>query len=552
MQGVRHARCREFGGGTTGPVPGVISFPGIQQVLNVWGGSTSPMAPDGTQRNPFLTITAALAAAAALVPGAGNRIMILVWPGTYVESLTAVAYVDIVGVDRDACVVEDDGAPTLTDAVGQTTYRTMTFRSTSARSVLYVTAPYRVEFFDCVLDKAGEPLIDDENCRVHLNGATDCRFWTCSFIAAAGASWSAIYLEGASVCLIHGCTFLSTYVTVLDTSSLTIESSSFDSTYSQHLINWGSTGAFDCRASNLSQSQRSVIYLSANPSTFTLLDNVMTCAAQYYCVDADAARTGLRIEQNEMFMGGMHSRISHLNPNKFVGASGMKDWYGTTQEALTACTYDDCVVHLLRDETPGAFLVNPANRILTIDGHGKHRLTAPGGSTLAVFNSGSVTLRDLELVGRVYLSGGTISVVAIERCIMDGAFDLFSTPAGSVARVTDSTIISNATHTRALIIGDADPQVVCKRSRLKGYTGWPAIYWGIVNNNLDLKECTVMHGTPIVGNNPFGQSGGLGPITYDAHQCAFNDDPDTVAGSIWTNNVPAGQRFHTIDPGADY
>jgi hypothetical protein len=285
-----------------------------------------------------------------------------------------------------------------------------------------------------------------------------------------------------------------------------------------------------------------------------LQDNILSCGGQHQCVYADAARAGLVIEQNTMLVGGIHQNVSHLSPERIVGASGMRDWYATTQEALTSCTFDDIVVRLWKDEALLATLAAPASRILTIDGHGKHSLTY-AGNVIVTITSGSLVFRDLIMNGAFVIdSGATAAELVLQDCTFTGRIDVNSGPATAVLRIIGSWVSPGAAGTRwAIRIQDADPQIVVKRSYLKGGTAPdPAILWNAVNNNVDLKESVIMHGTPIVGNNPFGQSGALGPITYDAHQCAFNDDPDTVAGSIWTNNVPPAQRFHTVDPGADY
>lgn len=550
MQGARHARCREIPGGLVVPGLGVTSFPGIQQIIHVWGGSTYAGVADGTMARPFTTITAALVAAAALVPGAANRILILVWPGTYVEALTAVAYVDIVGVDRDSCVVQEASA--LTDAVGNTTYRRLTFISETGL-VVAISAAARVEFFDCVFICNQTALIDMDVNYVNITG-TDARFWSCVFLTPSALTWSTIHVAGIAVALFHGCEIQAHYIVLSNTAAVTFEECIVTSLYSENLISSYTTGTLVIRYSSFASADRHCIALFATPGTCILQDNILSCGGQHQCVYADAARAGLVIEQNTMLVGGIHQNVSHLSPERIVGSSGMRDWYGTTQEALTSCTFDDIVIRLWKDETLLASLTAPASRIVTIDGNGKHSLLY-GTSRVIIPIRGTVTLRDLYIKGEIYIAdaGGVVNLI-IERCYIDGRVVGITTGATSTLLIVDSTIIPSDALSYPLGLFTSNLAYTVKRSYLRGRIGTanPAIYFNAVINTLNLKESTIFHGIAAAGNNPFGQPGALGPITYDAHQCAFNDDPDTVAGSIWTNNVPPAQRFHTIDPGAGY
>jgi len=521
-----------------------------QATLAVWGGSTWGGVADGSQARPYLTIGAALAAAAVLVPGVNNRICIIVWPGTYVEALTAIAYVDIVGVDRDSCVVTNAVAAALTDAVGNTRYERLTFRSTNTNDCVYVTAAARVEFVDCYFNLACSIVSATESCFVHVNAASDCRFTRCVIVNSTGNTLSDVYIDGQATVTFLDCYLSMHYVYLLSSSVVTFESCVLESTFTQSLIYSFTTGTLVVRGSRLRSTDRHCISLNAAPTTLVVQNNYMTCAGQYNCVYASLAVTGARIENNVMVNGGIHQNVSHVDPVKWVGSSGMKDWYSTTAEALTACTYDDCVVKLLRDEPTAANLNIPVGRIVTIDGNG-FVLSAAG---LVAFSltaaTGTLTIRNLQ-TGRIDVAGAALNL-RVEKCTITDVMIVYPIVATGSIEIIDSSVSASFFWGTAIWIQSSAAVITIKRSRIKGLAGAAAIQWSIVNNNLNLKEAVVMHGTALAGNNPFSQSGGLGPITYDAHQCAFNDHPDLVAGSIWTSVVPAAQQFHTIDPGADY
>lgn len=550
MLGIRHDLCRELPAGTPASGLGFESFPGAQQFLTVWGGSTWGGIATGTQARPFLTIGAAVAAAAALLPTAVNRIMIMVWPGTYNEQVVlANDYVDLVGVDRDSCVVSFANAPgaaTLRVTADAVRIERMTFLDTADGYPAYFSAPLgaaRASVHDCRFHSA-------LGAYTRIGSESRVDFTRCSFEHAFITVTALRFTQDSGSSTVYDCTVRGR--SGFDgAGDVTFVGNTCTAQDPSPVIYTSTTGSIIIQACSLTGIDDHAISIAVQPAALAILDNYLVCGDQHNSVYASLAVTGIRIENNIMFVGGIHGNVSHVDPVKWVGASGMKDWYGITQSALDACTYDDCVIKLLRDEVLVAALT-PPSRPVTIDGHGRHRLTrAAGAAVCTVGAADNLVLRDLEAVGSLDVNGDG-AALTLEHSYLTGMIDVIAGDATTVVSVLDSVILGDAADLYALRIRDADPTVTGKRSRMKATAAQPALMWDIVNAALNLKECQVLHGTPAVGSNPFGQAGGLGPITYDAHQCSFNDDPDLVAGSIWTNNTPAGQRFNTIDVGVDY
>ena len=555
MQGVRHARCRELPGITFSGL-GFESFPGGQQFLSVWSGSTWGGVATGTQARPFLTIGAAVAAAAALLPTAVNRIAIIVWPGTYNEQVVlANDYVDLIGVNRDSCIISfanGVGSATLLVTADAVRIERMTFRDmgTGMGYPAYfssATGAARASVHDCAFwaGANAHTLIDDDSY---------VDFARCTFTNAGLSPTALRFAQDAGTSTAKDCQ-VTGRLQIAGAGSLDLVSSVINCQNPSVAVDVGTTGTVLIQACAVTCIDNHAISITVQPASLAILSNYLTCGGQYNSVYASLAVTGIRIENNVMFAGGIHLNVSHVDPVKWVGASGDKDWYAYTYQALLACTYADCVVKLLKDETvnAGMELRFPTGLPTTVDLNG-FTITANAASTIVVIyidDTRYVTVRNGTLAGRISSLCNTGSFT-LEKVSLTGGFVL-GVGAGLQCLIEDCVILYSVAHAiMPLYIANAGVIVTVKRSRLKGTAGGPAIYWTVVNNLLNLKSSQVMNGTPAVGSNPFSQSGGLAAMTYDAHQCSFNDDPDLVAGSIWTNNVAAGQRFNTIDVGADY
>lgn len=523
------------------PRCGVLSFPGIEQILYVSQDSSYVGPADGTIQKPFTTIGAAVAAAGALTPAEDNRILILIYPGIYDEQVTlADDYVMLCGVDRDACILYHDTAAPLVVTADVVSVWDLKIESDAGQDIVDVTGS--ADFYECLFqgdDTAGEQVVVTTTGTVRFK---DCFFAVTddgNIVLNVGAAAATVLLEGCDV----------VGVSVLADGAATF--------HDCWLFSTGATATIECQAGLDSlrvqgcevwtDSSGDVISLAAQVD-LTLLGNTLQTTAGTYSVQAGAAVTGAVIEDNVMIGGGIHANVSHVKPERIVGASGMCDWYATTQEALTSCTFDDITVKLRRDEVAGALIVPPALRVI-VDGCGKHTLTrAAGADVIAATTSRNLILRDLILDGRI-LHQNPAAYLTILSCECLAGI-LLANAAGGDMRITDSYVIAGVGTMGAIDIrGDATP-IILKRSRLKGTAGKHAVYWdnGITNNNLKIQDCTIMHGS-LGANNPFGRNAAQTP-NYRSTHSIYNLDPQT--GAIWTNLVAAAQRFDSYDVNGDY
>ena len=159
-------------------------------VEQLWGSTVRVVAKNN--KGDYDTIAAALSAASS-----GDTILIM--PGTYNETLTMVNGVNLVGVDRDNCILKYDGAGNTINA-GSGTVVCMLYNLTidhdnatgNALSVIgsgVTSTRAVVELHECtILNTTGIATI---NCS---GGAV--KLWDCIVIAAAG--WGVYISAGAS------------------------------------------------------------------------------------------------------------------------------------------------------------------------------------------------------------------------------------------------------------------------------------------------------------------------------------------------------------------
>lgn len=537
--------CRKVPGGI--PKCGVLSFPGIEQIIYVSQDSTYAGVADGTIQKPFTTIAAAVAAANALTPAEANRILILVYPGIYSEQVTlADDYVYLAGVDRDSCALFNNTGTPLTVSADVTAVWDMKIESDAGQGIVDITGS--ADFYECLFrgdDTAGE--------QVSINTTGTVLFKDCEFnedddgnvILGVGGAAATVTLEGCQ--MVGSCT--------LADGDVLLHDSRFFSTDGTATVQ-AQTGldSLSIRGCEVyTESSGDAISIQSQ-TDLLLLGNVLQTLAGDYSVQAAAAVTGAVIEDNVMIGGGIHANVSHVKPERIVGASGMCDWYATTQEALDSCTFDDIVVRLKRDETLAANLTPPAGRVLTLDGCGKHTLTIPAGINIFLNVCGANTYRDLHIHG----TGGLVAYIgsAAEQTFVD--CEITSTSFYSVARVSIIDCRFTASAIEASLgaltfTSNALVEATLKRSYFKGPPGAAYVfYWraggaGAVGA-IRIQDCAIMHGS-LGANNPFGRDAAQTP-NYRSTHSIYNSDPQL--GGWATNLVAAAQRFDSYDPNGDY
>ena len=546
---------RRFGaGGGAGAAP--LSMQGAATLNTIWvDKTTSVYVADGSVQYPFNTIQAGVNAAALLLPTVSKPVEVIVMPGIYTEQVTlATSYVYLTGWDRETTIITAAAVPTLDVTTQYTSVRNLTVITTAdalntyfvrIRTVgpAFTTA---VEFWNCYFFRN---ILKQLSVDVETNARADfhfCRFYHTPRNIGANM----VRADGAAAVLgLYDCVLVGMFHA---RNSATIIAMRSDIELVYHTLAPGYIYLYDCILRDDSMFPP-VFIDGVAPAALVIKGCRLSNSGAWspYDIYSTVNVAGAVIENNIMGQGtrpgGIDPKVSHVNPIKYVGAAGNKDFYVSTQDALTACTYDDCVVKLLKDEALGAALLPPA-RPCTIDGNGKHLLSRAGNDVLSMVTGARTVLRDLEIVGIIQFGGADAITLRVEDCSMVGRVMINGTAAGGTFSLVRSNIITSAAYSFAMMLESNTPTILISSSRMKGFTA-PAIFWdaAINNGNLKIKYSTIEHGS-VAANDPFGRSGAQVP-NFCAHHTAFNSIP----GSGWaTNLIAAAQQFNTVDPAIDF
>jgi len=540
-----------IGGG--GAIP--LSMEGAATLNTIWvDKTTSVYVADGSVQYPYNTIQAGLNAAALLLPTISKPVEVIVMPGVYAEQVTlSVPYVYLTGWDRDTTIITAAAVPTLDVTTQYTAVRDLTVITTAdALNTYFVRVrtvgpafTVAVEFWHCyffrnILKQLSVDVETNARANFHF-----CRFYHtprnigANMVRATGAA----AILGMYDCVVVGMFHCQNGAT------LVVMRSDVEMVY--HTAAPGNIYLFDCIVRD--DTVFPPVFLGLAPAVLVIKGCRFSNSGTWspYDICSDVAVTGAVIENNVMGLGtrpgGIDPDVSHVNPIKYVGAAGNKDFYVSTQDALTACTYDDCVIKLLKDEALGAALLPPA-RPCTIDGNGKHLITRAGNDVLSMVTGARTVLRDLEIVGIIQFGGADAITLRLEDCSMTGRVMINGTAAGGTFSVLRSSIIATAAYTFAMMLESNTPNIILDCARMKGFAA-AAIFWdGAINNsNVASKHSTILHGS-LAANDPFGRAGVQVP-NFRSHHTAYNSIP----GSGWaTNLIAAAQEFNTVDPAVDF
>lgn len=518
-----------------GLAPGVESLPAIEtRLLFVDKGTNA--APDGSRQEPFHTIAAALAQAAVLAPGVNSRVAILIYPGEYAEDgLNSVDYVDMIGVGpRGAVRIEGANATTYTVDNEHTTHRNLTFANTGAFRPVWIVGAMSTStlFVECGFE--GGTLA---SFAVTTGADAECQ--DCHF-TSAGAPQVVLGLDLGSAIVLRRCIIvgnIAVFSPVFTMEGCTVNG----------VTELGNGEPFALRCNTFISATYSIIIYNT-PIVGIIHNNRMVSGAGLYDLIGGGPITGLSIEGNVMTRG-IHGTISHVKPERNVGAAGMLDFYPTLQLALNSCTFDDIVVRLLIDITTAATLTYASALSATIDGIGKHTLSCANFYALTHTGTSALTFRDIIVTAAITLDGAGASLIIEDSTISAPLIIGANCTASSVCRVIRSFVPSTGVFGYAIIIYDADCRIYFEWSRIKG-AGFAAIYFGgggVVNNNIYIKHSTLWHGLG-AANDPFARDAAQ-VVTFKSHHSEYNSIP----GSGWaTNLIPAGQTQDAVDVNGDY
>jgi hypothetical protein len=260
---------------------------------------------------------------------------------------------------------------------------------------------------------------------------------------------------------------------------------------------------------------------------------------------------------------GMSSYARTKSPAKYCnGSDGETDYYTDFNQCMASlqASDDGCTIVWLGDYTSGNQIQTTTTGIdLTIDGSGYTWTdTAPtSGFTFVGNNTGRIWIKNLNMVGATVVCEGAGTELIIDHCDIEGT--CYQRGSGST---TDTLMVihdcrvegvtGGSSIGRPLIIASVNPKTVVSKSYLKGYTGYGAVNFSLVDNDkLQIEHSTLMHGD-LSTNNPFENPPASGSVDYAAHHTTFNAEPAISSPTKFSNVIDSGQRHNTIDPDGDY
>lgn len=516
---------------------------------------------DGVRK--YTTITAAMAAAVA-----GN--LILVYPGTYVESVTLKANVTLAGIDKVQVIIQQNN--TGNPALRYTTFGTRDNIVTVAN--LTVIGYGTSKTFDFIYLGSGQwDYVNVTDVDFKTDSGTSYGQWDkyvypiftrCNFITSGGAGFAWKTTTTASVGTFNFCDIGGRALNQTP-NALYFTDTRFYSIYATAGAMWlirCSAGTDEMPAApynNFIHSNGCVVLLSnciltsdgdfypirmEQNKTLEITDSRVQGVNGYTEIYCDVTVTSSTIKNNTLTTG-LPDNLIHNNPIKYVG--GGSDFYKTVQGALNGVTANGQKVVINSDQTITAALTPPSYAIL-IDGNNQFKITRSAGNPLMTLgDNDSVKFVNVDLVGSIDVAGNGAQLFLADHTFLTGMVDVQSGDANTLVKLDQCKVVGDATDLRCIRIADADPTIVVKRSSLKGAAGSPAIYWdgGVTNNNLKLAYTGVIHGS-VGANVPFGRNAAQTP-TVASHHDAFNADP---FAATWTNSI--GTPYDVVDVDADY
>ena len=533
---------RKFGAGGL-PDDGILSMPGAETLNVIWVdiGTNPALTADGSVQLPYHVIDDAVNAAGALAPTISNPTVVIVMPGVYTEQVTLdTAYVYLWAWNRDTTILRDTTKP-LTITTEFTAVRGMTIESqaANARAILINTGVFTVFVY---IEECTIVVANAANTSVYVTGDTGVIFKDCDFVGTSSAL--VVYFQDDSLARLEmwECRVLGTLD--FDAGSIFLKGCEITG---QLLINV--SGDIFIYDNLLSFSSGSPV--DGGRTRMEFRDNIFEADAASYDIDAAGVNPNLSVIENNIFSGlGLHPNVGTLNPRKFVGAPGMRDYYSGIADVFVANGNDPYVIELLIDVTLAGALAPGMTGPVTLEGNG-HTVTRANGGVILTTAGAIFRFRNVNLVGEVACSfgtAGTIPLQLLEGTVLTGRVNLSWGNVGMSVLLDGAVVTGDAFTGHCVNITRPTGEIVIKRSKLKGAAGNAAVHYLQENDELKIKYSTLWHGDG-AANLPFSRSAAQTP-DYRSHHSRYNTDPQ--AGAIFTNLVAAAQRFDSYDVQTDY
>ena len=513
---------------------------------------------DGVRK--YTTIGAAMAAAVA-----GN--LVLVYPGTYVESVTLKANVTLAGIDKAQVIISQNntGNPALKYTTSGVRDDVVTIANLTA--IGYGTS----KTFDFIYSAGLWNSVNVSDVDFKTDSGTSYGQWDkyvyptftrCNFITGGGGGfcWKNTVTAGTAYfnfCALMGrmltqspsamyftdTTLLAIYATAGTVWFQRCQAGSDELPPAPYNNFIHSNGAGVLFQSGLLTSDGDFYPIRMEKNLYLeILDSRVQGINGYTEVFCDVPLTSSTIKNN-LLTTGLPANLTHSNPIKYVG--GGIDFYQTVQGALNGVNGNSQKVVLNSDQVITAALTPPSYAVL-IDGNHQFKITRAAGLALMTLDANdNVKFVNIDLVGSIDVAGNGAKLFLADHTFLAGMVDVQSGDANTEIKIDQAKILGDASDLYCIRIAHASPLIIVKRSYLKGNAN-PVVYWDTVtNNNLKIAWAALMHGS-LGASNPFGRSAAQTP-NFCSHHSMYNADP--TAG-IWTNLI--GTPYDSFDADGDY